>query len=193
MSEFAPNTNEKEPQPISRAELTLPTAEQAEALRPGEKDPLDALLAKQEDVAEAARDTVEQISNEDPRERFQALQDAAQPVQQVIIDTKLSFRQTMQSVHRRQSKAVAAVSSALHNPIVSTVSDAAGKTVSRPSGLAGGGLMALLGTSGYLYMAKHYGFSYNYFVFLALFVAGFGVGLVIELLTWAAVSRRKTA
>jgi len=43
--------------------------------------------------------------------------------------------------------------------------------------LLGGGILALLGTSSYLYLAKHIGFTYNYSVFLILFFGGFILGL----------------
>ena len=38
-------------------------------------------------------------------------------------------------------------------------------------------------------MARHMGFRYNYLVFLVLFAGGFVVGLILELLIWAATRR----
>jgi uncharacterized membrane protein YraQ (UPF0718 family) len=54
------------------------------------------------------------------------------------------------------------------------------KSVGRPSGIIGGGLMALIGTSIYYYLSRHYGYSYNSFVFLLLMLVGFVLGWSIE-------------
>jgi hypothetical protein len=74
------------------------------------------------------------------------------------------------------------LSKLIHQPAVRAVSEVGAKTVSRPSGLLGGGLLAFLGSSTYLFMTKYIGFRYNYLVFLLLFVGGFVLGLVLELL-----------
>jgi hypothetical protein len=70
-------------------------------------------------------------------------------------------------------------------------SEAAGRTVSRPSGLLGGGLVAFLGTTGYLYLARHIGFTYNYLVFLLLLAGGFILGVSLELLVHLATGSRR--
>lgn len=74
-----------------------------------------------------------------------------------------------------------ALSRLVHQPAIRTVSEVSAKTVSRPSGLLGGGFFAFLGSVAYLFMASHIGFRYNYTVFLLFFVGGFIVGLVLEL------------
>ncbi len=83
------------------------------------------------------------------------------------------------------------LSKVIHQPVVRAVSEPAGKTVSRPSGLLGGGLVAFLGTSAYLYLAKSTGMAYSYFVFIGLFVGGFVVGVALELLIHALSGRSK--
>lgn len=79
----------------------------------------------------------------------------------------------------------------IHQPAVRATSEAAARTVSRPSGLLGGGLVALVGTSSYLYLAKHIGFSYNYGVFALLFIGGFILGLVLEFILHLAISHSR--
>lgn len=74
-----------------------------------------------------------------------------------------------------------ALSRLVHQPAVRTVSEVGAKTVSRPSGLLGGGFFAFIGSLSYLFMASHVGFRYNYTVFLLFFVGGFVIGLVLEL------------
>jgi len=105
---------------------------------------------------------------------------------------KITLRRELQHIRRKLPTSQRVLSRVIHQPTVRVISQAAGKTVSRPSGLLGGGLVALLGTSAYLYLAEHFGFTYNYFVFLTLFVGGFIIGLALELLVYlATASRRK--
>lgn len=79
------------------------------------------------------------------------------------------------------------LSKTIHQPAIRRVSAATGQTVGRPSGLLGGGLCAFLGSLIYLYLAKHIGFSYNYLLFFVLFLGGFVVGVILELLLSLAI------
>ncbi len=104
---------------------------------------------------------------------------------------KITLRRELQHIRRKLPASQRALSRVIHQPTIRAISEATGKSVTRPSGLLGGGLVALLGTTTYLLMAKHYGFTYNYFVFLVLFVGGFIIGLVLELLVYLATSSRR--
>jgi len=104
---------------------------------------------------------------------------------------KLTLNRELKSIRRKLPKNERMLSGFVHQPVVRVVSEAASKTVTRPSGMLGGGIVAFLGSTGYLYLAKHIGFTYNYFVFLLLFVGGFVVGLVLELLVYMATSSRR--
>jgi len=73
------------------------------------------------------------------------------------------------------------LSKAIHQPTVDKLSELTGQTVARPSGLLGGGLFALLGSTFILILAKHYGFEYNFLAFSALFLIGYLAGLLVEL------------
>lgn len=70
----------------------------------------------------------------------------------------------------------------IHNPVIRTVSETGSKTIARPSGLLGGGICAFAGSGLLFYLAKHIGFRYNYLFASLLFIGGFGIGLVIELI-----------
>jgi hypothetical protein len=95
---------------------------------------------------------------------------------------KAAYKKTLKHVQRQLPKREKAFSKVIHQPAVEKVSNVGAKTVARPSGLLAGGVCALLGSSIILYMAKHYGFRYNFFVFLLFLVGGFFVGLLIEML-----------
>ena len=111
----------------------------------------------------------------------QTRQDSPHIAQKELKDD--AYRRTLRSVRRRLNPADRALSKIVHQPVIDAVSNFAGKTVARPSAILGGGLFALAGSSLLLYMSKHYGFEYNFSIFLALFLGGFAVGLIAELLT----------
>jgi len=195
MSEFTPLAPEQqedriEALPAPEKIEALPTAEQAEPLRAGEADPMQRL--------EAARDTIEQEQpaneQDDPLQRLQAAEKAAEPAAPTFVNAdlkKVTLRREIQAIRRKLPVTQRALSRVVHQPVVRVLSEVTGKTASRPSGLLGGGVVAFLGSAVYLYMTKHVGFTYNYLVFLLLFVGGFGIGLALELIVWALTARRR--
>ncbi len=84
------------------------------------------------------------------------------------------------------------LSDVVNQPAVDAVSRGAEKTVARPLPLLSAGLFAFVGSAIFLYMAKHYGFTYNLGVFFALLVVGFAVGLLIDLIKIALGRRNPT-
>lgn len=100
------------------------------------------------------------------------------------------YKQTLQRVQSHLSKPNQALSKVVHNKTVDTISNVGAQTVARPSGLLGGSICAFIGSLVLLYSAKHYGFRYNYLMFILFFVGGFFVGLILELIIWAVYSRR---
>ncbi len=69
----------------------------------------------------------------------------------------------------------------VHQSSVEMISELAAETIGRPSGVLGGGILALAGSLAYYYIAKHYGYEYNFLLFVLLLAAGFVVGCLIEL------------
>lgn len=104
---------------------------------------------------------------------------------------KEALRRTMTRVRKQLSAPARSFSKVIHQPVVDAVSQVGSKTVARPSGLLGGSICAFIGSSSFLWLAKHYGFNYNYLLFFLLFVGGFALGMVIELALFA--FRRKRA
>ena len=147
--------------------------------------------------AQEARETIaDTASRINPLERFEDAEKASQPAPILNVNQELkqiTLSHELQQIRRRLPKPQQALSKVIHQPIVRVASEFVGSTASRPSGILGGGLVALVGTSVYLYMAKHNGFSYNYTVFLILFVGGFLLGLILEFAVYSvALSRRKS-
>lgn len=99
-----------------------------------------------------------------------------QELKRITINRELSqLRRKLDTPDRLLSRVV-------HQPAIRQASGVVGQSLTRPSGLLGGGLMAFVGTAGYLYLAKQQGFAYNYSLFWLLLVAGFALGLLLELL-----------
>lgn len=91
-----------------------------------------------------------------------------------------SFNKSMSKVQAKLPPAERVLSKVIHQKQIETISNIGGKTVARPSGVLGGGFIALIGTMIVLYFARHYGFEYNNTLFILLYVGGFGGGLLIE-------------
>jgi hypothetical protein len=105
----------------------------------------------------------------------------------------ITLSRALHSIRRKENVADRTLSKVIHKPAVRIASEAAGASISRPSGMLGGGLLAFAGSSAYLYMARHYGFTYNFGVVVLLFAAGFALGLALELLVHAATASRRKA
>ncbi len=196
MSEKLKDTQEdhenRDRTPETSSEHLLPTAEQAEPLRKGEQDPAKSLEEARDEIQEAEQ----QLEHTNPVERFQEAEDASKLATPNYISPELkktTLNRQLGSIRRSLGAPGRTFSKVIHQPVVRAVSEPAAKTVSRPSGLLGGGLVAFLGTGGYLYLAKTAGMNYSYFVFIGLFAGGFLLGLILELLIHMAARSRRGA
>lgn len=157
----------------------------------------ESLRRQGEQAREVAEQTAESSATEKGRlEELEKSGKAPEPVHPGLISRDLkhiTLQRELQAIRRKLPAPERVLSRVIHQPVVRVVSEAAGKTVSRPSGLLGGGLVALLGTTSYLYFAKHMGFRYNYVIFLALFAGGFAIGVILEFIVWAATRSRRHA
>lgn len=102
-----------------------------------------------------------------------------------------AYKQTMKRVQSRLHGPKKLMSRAIHQPVIEKISNVGAQTVARPSGILGGGFLALIGSTLLLFMAKRYGFPYNRSVFFLLFLGGFVIGLILEGLL--KVLRKRTA
>lgn len=107
-----------------------------------------------------------------------------EPNRPVLINKELrnvTYKRTLKRTQSKLPTAQKALSKIIHQPLVESVSDATSKTVARPSGVFMGGLFAFLGSSVFLWVSKHYGYEYNFFIFMMFFIGGFFIGLLVEL------------
>ncbi len=93
---------------------------------------------------------------------------------------KNNFGKEISHIRKKMNSSDRVGSKIIHQPLIRSLSEVSSKTLTRPSGLLGGGIVAFLGTGTYLYFTKHIGLKYNYTIFLLLLVGGFIIGLLIE-------------
>lgn len=94
-----------------------------------------------------------------------------------------AYQRTIQKVRSKLNPAERSLSTIVHNKFVEPVTELSSKSIARPSGILGSGIVALFGSGVVLYMAKRYGFEYNFSMFLILLAGGFFAGITLELLT----------
>ena len=136
------------------------------------------------------RKTIEKQAVE--AESTKAEKEESQPTtQQLTKELKsVKYKETMRYVRRHLSPSERKLSSFMHTPVVEKVSEVSSKTIARPSGILGGGLIALIGSLGVLFFAHRFGFEVPNSIFAALFIIGFGVGLIGELIVKSLALRR---
>lgn len=102
-------------------------------------------------------------------------------------DKAQAFDAVMYHVHQSMSKPEQAFSSFIHRPVVEKTSEVLGKTVARPSGIAGATIAAFIGLLSIYSVARFAGFELSGSEMPLLLVGGFGVGILVE---WAIKSVR---
>lgn len=88
---------------------------------------------------------------------------------------------TMVSIRKQLSLPSRQLSKIVHTKPVEAISAVGEKTVARPVGIIGGGLAALVGSALAVYMSRHYGYRYNYLLFVLLFISGYMLATIVEL------------
>lgn len=93
-----------------------------------------------------------------------------------------AYKRSIKNIQGNLSLPNKVMSKVIHQPMIDSVSNATAKTVARPSVLLGGGIGAFIGSAALLYLSRYSGFTYNYTVIFILFIGGFFVGALTELL-----------
>jgi hypothetical protein len=118
----------------------------------------------------------EQISN------YETNEDVGQPTHHYITKKikATKFKETMSVVQSQLKPVNRRLSRIIHQTAVETISEVGSKTIARPSGIIGGGIISLVGSSLAIIVAKKIGFEIPHSLFLILFVCGFILGLFVE-------------
>lgn len=102
-------------------------------------------------------------------------------------DKDHSFNTIMHHARSQMSKPERTFSKFIHTPVVEKTSEVLGKTVARPSGIAGAGVAACIGLLSVYSVAKFAGFQLSGSEMPLLLGIGFATGLFVE---WASKSLR---
>lgn len=94
----------------------------------------------------------------------------------------LMFDRTLTKVQKHLSPVSRSFSKIIHKNTVDKISSVGEKTIARPIGILGGGLFALLGSIFSTYLSKQFGLKYNFLAFVLLFIVGYAVASMLELL-----------
>jgi len=106
-------------------------------------------------------------------------------IDSVFVDnsSKNSVKSTyMANIRHRLTGNQKKFSKFIHSRTIENVSEAAGKTIVRPSGILAGSVVTLLGSIYYLYLTHNNNYEYNFYTATLLFLAGFAIGLFLEII-----------
>lgn len=178
MSEFAPKMPEMDnlsPE-ISKAEQAKENRIEKESDRP-EKSA--------ENNAEDLRNIRHKVENLAHSKNESKIDKPKQNTSHVLVSKQLKqemLTKTIKKVQKKLNPTQRTLSKIVHNPTVDKISNVSEKTVARPYGILGGGLLALLGSIFSTYLTKQFGLPYNLLVFVLLFTLGYLVTTLFELL-----------
>ncbi len=153
--------------------------------------------AEKADRPEKPRDSIETIQERIAREALSSKEVNIDTHRQrgtagsAHMDRKTAYKQILTKVRQHLSKPERAFSKLIHQPTIEKVSEASSKTVARPSGILGGGLVAFFGSLLLIYLARRYGFEYSYTIYLVTYIGGFFAGVGLELLIFAIRKARR--
>ncbi|HSX53183.1 MAG TPA: hypothetical protein VLF90_02320 [Patescibacteria group bacterium] len=182
MAEHEPIIHSPEHHEHEHSAEHLPKHEQAESQPKHEKaetkplEDVETLRAKAEHEAKSSKETTPKVTPEtDVKQDFMVNKDLKAE----------AFQRALNRTRKHLSSPERGLSKAIHQPVVDAISGVAEKTIARPTGLLTGAIVALIGSSYVFYSAKHYGWHYNYLIVFILFVGGYVVGLILEIIWFA--------
>lgn len=169
------------PSPEASVETTAEvTAERPQAAEYGS--------AEKEQRVEKARAALASAAEKSSANRAHTPQLPATDDRPLLIDKAAKTIRLKRNLGQVQSKlkpAEKSFSKLVHQPLVQKVSETSAKTVARPSGVLGGGVVAFVGSLGYFWLTHYYSLPYNYIFFVVFFIGGFLVGVAGEYSLWA--------
>ncbi len=162
----------------------------SEAKNESNENKIQDILKGHETKLQEARQEVRVIEEDDPTtnkvlEKLDLYEESDSDLDNLPVSKEVrgdNLKAELKQIRTKLPKRDRAMSSFIHVPIIKKLSESTSKSISRPSGLLGGGLLAFLGTTIYYFYSKNQGIKYNFFVYFLLLVIGFVMGLLIEML-----------
>lgn len=111
----------------------------------------------------------------------QSLPKAKTPIKKATtVQKKAEYKKTLKSIQKDMTPAEKTFSKVIHNPVVEKTSEVAGATIARPAALLAGSISSLVLTSIVYIIARQYGYALSGGEWIATFVLGWIVGLIID-------------
>lgn len=155
-----------------------------------ERENLKKLQERAENASETSKDELTAIKQSIEKAAISGKEYAVterehRPAQHSYGSTKelkqQAYKRTIKKAQSRLRGTEKRFSKIIHNASVEKASEAAAKTVARPSGFLFGSVSAFICSVIVLYISKRSGFTYNYLLFVVVFAAGYCLGLIAEL------------
>lgn len=156
----------------------IETAHEAKAkhARHEHQDNITNILEKIESAAPSSHELKQKTKDQQPEDKTKH-----QSIGKEL--RKTGLKQSMRQIQKNLKPYQRPFSKFIHNNAIEAVSEFSEKTVARPSGLLFGGIVCFLTSIGIFLICKYYGYEYNYYIGLLSFPIGFGLGLILELLS----------
>ena len=154
-----------------------------------EKKHLKDLHEKATNAHEISQDSIDAIKDSIDRtalksEDYQLTEKETKQPHSVTITKHIkhdAYKKVLRKTQKQLSTTDRAFSKIIHRPAIEKASDIGSKTVARPSGILFGGVGAFIGSLVVFIISKRSGFTYNYILFVLIFICGYMMGLLIEL------------
>lgn len=169
------------PETAAQPERALMTDEQ----QPQTQEVIDDGAEQQGDtIAKARAKIAEQAvlqEQEDPFKKQESENSSTAPILGVQRELKAqAYAHTLRRIREALPGPQRAFSKVIHAPLIEQTTAIATYSVGRSTGLLGGGIAALIGSATFLFIARHYGYQYNYALPIMCFIVGYIVASVIE-------------
>lgn len=151
------------------------------------KDTIEEILTKIEQEASAADQIQSEVHNSENEQTSDT--HAAIPINSSL--KKHGLNQTLRKIQRKLPASQRGFSKVIHQPAIEQISDVAGATIARPSGILAAGFFSFVTSIAVLLLCRYYGYEYNFTIGLMALVGGFLLGLLLELVL-RATSRQKS-
>lgn len=156
---------------INKPEQTSERAEQKDS----QKDSLESIRSSIEQHAQKT----EAIKHNQDKNEYVEHRASSQSIKKMKQE---AYQNSLKNTQKKLSPPSRIFSKVIHSRFIETPSEALEKTVARPQAILFGGVFALIGSALLYFMAKRYGFTYNFLVYAILYIAFYGVGLLVELM-----------
>ena len=103
---------------------------------------------------------------------------------------KAVYHKTLKTIQKEMTPASRTFSKVIHNPVVEKTSEVVGSTVARPVPIFAGSLSALVLTAIVYSVAKYYGYVLSGFEWIATFIIGWVIGMLIDWIRIAILGKK---